>query len=255
MSLAQGVGALLQGIGQAVGALDLNRIWESRTTGLIVGFLAGLLSAPIVERVKDGRRKRQIEVAIRRELEELKYRFTLVSFTFEMDYGDGFNRAFIARTKDLIAGYDGANMDAEQAVQINDKFLKKTDEQIEAFAAHTKAQARGKVIPTFQARYLDSIMGDLRLLGTDVQAKLLDIRANIGNLNDMIEAATYYNRLTFTVSTPENHQLADGNNIGCLKTVGREARVIAEKIHTLYSPGDALKRRVSPAPQAETSAR
>jgi hypothetical protein len=108
MSITQSFGAFLQGIAQFIGNLDGNRIWESRNTTLLIGWLIGFLSTPLLEWVKDRRRRRQLEVAIRRELHELQYRLTLISFAAELDFGDGFNRDFVVRTKQLIASYRGS---------------------------------------------------------------------------------------------------------------------------------------------------
>ncbi len=233
MNIGPSIGLFIQGVAHFVGSLDPNRIWESRNTTVAIGWLLGFLSAPLMEWVKDRRRKRQLEVAIRRELQEQQYQLALVSFTAEMDFGDGFNRDFILRTKQLIAGYRRANLDPEMMGKV-DHFLKMSDEDLAGFVAHSKAKDTGKVIPPFESRYLDSVMSDLRLFSPDFQTKLLSIRADLGKLNFHIQTATDYERLTFTLSDPGNHEKAVNNNRLGLRQVTRLTRRIAEKIDALY---------------------
>lgn len=232
MDIAQGFGLFLQSVAHAVGTLDLTRIWESRTTALVIGWLLGVLSTPLVEWVKDRRRRVQIRVALRRELEELNYRLVLASFTTEDEFGEGFNRAFITRTKELIKGYRGANHDPQMVAKI-DKYLAMKDDEIATYVASQKAKDTHKAIPAFEAPYVDSAMSDLRLLNPDLQSRILDVRARLGMLNSLIADATYYNRLTFTSMSDENHAVAVANSRMVLRLIGRMARIAAEKIHAL----------------------
>jgi hypothetical protein len=57
-----------------------------------------------------------------------------------------------------------------------DTFLKLSDDELVAYITQSKAKAHGRVIPPFAARYLDSVMSDLRLFSPDFQTKLLSIR-------------------------------------------------------------------------------
>jgi hypothetical protein len=231
--IAQSFAALFDGVGRFIGSLDATRLWESRNTTLVLGWLLGLASAPLAEWVKDRRRKNQVAIAIRRELHELQYRLALVSFSVELDVGDGFNRDFIARTKQLVSGYRGALLDPEMMRKL-DVFLKYTDAETAEYVAHVRAKNRGKVIPPFEAPYLDSVMGDLRLFSPDVQTSLLSIRAHLGMLNDHIETSAYYERLTFTNLEGENYATVVANGRQGLQQVGKLSRRIAEMIQALY---------------------
>lgn len=233
MNIAQSFGVFLQSLADAVGSLDLNRVWESRNTTLMLGWIIGVFTTPVAEFVKDRRRQRQLAVAIHRELQELQYQLALVSFTTEIDFGDGFNRDYIIRTKQLISGYGGANVDPKMMENV-DRFLKMTDDQIAGYVAHSQAKNIGQVIPPFETRYLDSVMGDLRLFSRDFQTRLMSIRTDLGMLNFHIRTATEYERFTFTLTDAHNHKVVGDNNRKSLKAVARLGRRVAEKIEALY---------------------
>jgi hypothetical protein len=232
MSITQAVGLLAQ----TLGGFDFTRIWESRNTTLLLGWILGVFTTPIAELVKDRRRKRQLEIVIRRELHEQQYHLALVSFNAECDYGDGFNRAFLVRTKELIEGYRGADVDPKIKDSI-EKCLTMTDEQIAGYAAYSRAKDKGKAIPPFETRYLVAVMGDLRLFSPEFQTKLLAVRADLGKLNFHIQAASDYERFTFTVTDPGNHKAVSDNNRLGLRQVARLARRTAERIEALYPSG------------------
>jgi len=233
MNIGQSIGLFIQGVAQAVASVDLTRVWESRSTALVLGWAFGVFTTPVAELLKDRRRKKQLEIVIQRELHELQYQLTLISFTAEIDFGDGFNRDFIVRTKHLISGYRGANLDPKMIENI-EKFLKMSDDQIAAYVAYEQAKDRGKVIPPFETRYLDSVMGDLRLFTPDFQTKLISIRTDLGKLNFHIQSATEYERFTYTITDVVNHKAVSDNNRKGLRQVTRLTRRVAEEIEALY---------------------
>lgn len=195
---------------------------------LVVGWVLGLVGSSIIDLLRDWRRVRLIKRAVRTELQELRVRLVGVVFQVASHFGrvDKNLLQWLAVTQE---GYSGALVG--ELVDFR-PLLAATDEQLRETSGKLKAAAGVSLIfRRYQLSFLDKHIDQLSHFDVAAQAKLLDIRAQLGLLTEMVEEAQYFYRLTFQSSLTDVAKSALDKNIDkSHELVAQRARFLAERI-------------------------
>ena len=114
-----------------------------------------------------------------------------------------------------------------------DGMLSLSDEEFAATVQENKARrlGLGLSLKKYSAPFLDSKLGQLSLLNVDLQARLLEVRAQLSMFNEEVEQARAYFKMTFDKSADEiNHEVAIKNLNGCYLIAAKTAQRIAKHI-------------------------
>jgi hypothetical protein len=199
---------------------------------LIIGWLLGLLAPAIVDTIRDKREAKVIKDAIFTELRELEYRLMLVVYRIESKYG-ALNQEFFKWAQSILVEYDGINS-IDSLLKTIGPILKLTDEEMDNFAKYARQESQpnsGLALKKHSLALLDSNLVLLSKFHPILLGQLLEIKTHIGFINEIIEDARYYFRLSFQDNiSPLNSQIADRNMIDSYKTYASQARVVIDII-------------------------
>jgi len=202
---------------------------------LLLGWLLGLLSPIIHDRIKRHSAKKELEEGISNELKEIKSRMALLNFLISTRY-ETFDRKLLEWISKHAEEYEG---------KLSDQMLEKlrrisniNDEELSVMWQWFKVQNTGSALnlKTFRLPFVDSRMGSLSLLNVDDQKKIIGIRARINLVNDDIEQLRFYYQTTFIPGlTEENYNIILVNQKKLYPIVGTYIRDIVDMISDLMS--------------------
>lgn len=195
---------------------------------LVVGWVLGLIGSSITDFIRDWRRVRLFKRAVRTELQELRVRLVGVVFQVAAHFGR-IDRNLLQWLEAAMEGYSGALVG--QLVDFR-PLLAATDEQLREMSDKLKATAGISLIfRRYQLSFLDKHIDQLAHFDVAAQARLLDIRAQLGLLTEMVEEAQYFYRLTFQSSLADTAKDALDKNIdNSHELVAQRSKFLVEKI-------------------------
>ena len=201
---------------------------------VFLGWLLGILSPIIVDAIRKKQDIRDVRAALETEVHELQYRLACVAYFIEKRFGD-VNRKFLEWLRPILVSYRGLNPSAD-ILKFIETQLALTDDQIKALALHSKAAPEGGIsLKKYQVPLLDSKISSLASLSTSLQNHLLELKTHLSLLNEEVDEARYYFRLTFQSSvTGENHDRVNENLTSCYKKYGARARQVADLIRNIH---------------------
>lgn len=99
------------------------------------------------------------------------------------------------------------------------------------YAKQKKQPNSGLSLKKFSLSFLDSSITSLAKFDAILQSQLLEIKTRIGFMNETVDEARYYFRLSFQDGiSPGNYEIANINMIGCYKTCASQARDVIKII-------------------------
>lgn len=201
---------------------------------LTLGWLLGMLAPVVTDAIKKRRENALVKIALDNELREISYKLALASYSVNEHLGT-VDRTYLQWLQGVIANYDGPNR--SQTIQnITEIPLSLPDAQLAALFQTWKAnKGTNIVVPKFVVPLLDARVSSLWYLENRVQILLLDIRSNINLLNELVDQAQYYNRLTFGKLENETYDRVVANLDGCRRQYAERAKIIVTKIEALGS--------------------
>ncbi|MEK7525435.1 MAG: hypothetical protein AAB561_00210 [Patescibacteria group bacterium] len=204
---------------------------------LILGWLLGLLGPVIVDAIKDKREAKAMKAALFSELHELQYRLMLSAYQIESRYGE-LNHEFFLWAQGILVGYKGVNS-SESLLKIIGPLLKLTDEQMKTYAQQTKQQNQpisGLSLKKYSLSLLESYLSSLAKFDSKLRGHLLELKVHIAFINEVVDDARYYFRLSFQNNiSPTNYDIANNNMIDSYKAYKSQARVAVEIIGKILS--------------------
>ena len=181
---------------------------------ILLGWLLGLLSQPIGERINRHYQKTDVRLGIISELKEMKVR--LVSYVYVLSEKIGpFDKELIEWTKENLAGYEG-NQPAKRILSCLEEISKRSDNPVECLQLLRSPQAGGFSLKRLYLPFLESKMGFLPLFSNKFQGLIHNIRSKNQIMNEDVESGIFYHRLTFDSSlSPENREIVLKNINSC----------------------------------------
>jgi len=192
---------------------------------ILFGWLLGLLSQPIASRVE----KYFKRILIDSELRGLIFRLAVISHRLQ-DHLGSVDKSSIEWLKNICQKY-GSQCSSE-FLQSLDGLSAATLEQIQIMTDCLRApEGMGISVKPFPPPFSDSGLQQLWILDKGAQEFVLDIKSQVAILNDEIEGARFYHRLTFDPSSMEiNEQIIRQNLRNRYEQVRRKCRFIADRI-------------------------
>ena len=175
------------------------------------GWLLGLLSPAIVEKIKSEHSKKQFFNALCSEAHELQFRITLTGFLLGQRYGS-IDRAYLLIIKPIIGNYEGSD-DSKRMTGFIEKLLSSEEKEYEALITIMRAKENmGLSLKTFSSSFLESNLSLISKLPINLQSKIHEFKNTLNVLNQEIISANESHKMTFDSSlTDENHGIINAN--------------------------------------------
>jgi hypothetical protein len=200
---------------------------------LLIGWFLGLFAPIIVDLIKNKRDTKVIKRALFSELRELQFRLVLVVYKVESNYGN-LNKEFFKWTQSILTGYKGVNS-TDSLIKAVESLSNLTNEEIQ-IANKKNLNNSGLELKKFTLSVLDSNLALLSRFNSPLQVNLLEIKTHLGFVNEIVDDARYYFRLSFenNIST-KNYETANHNMINSYKNYAVQARIIIDLINKIIA--------------------
>lgn len=171
---------------------------------LVLGWMLGLLSPLILDKIKARRERRELAVAIRAEAEDLQYRLACVSFLLAQHCG-AVSRDYLLWLRPKLAKYKGREP-VESGSKFVEALLKASEDELLAMVNSMKAEEGvGLSLKLFQASLIESSLARLPKFPADYQSRIHEFRNQLNALSQEIERALERQRMTFDSSLGEQN--------------------------------------------------
>ena len=173
---------------------------------ILFGWLLGLLSPTIVDKINAKYTKKQYFKAVCAELHDLQYRIAVVCFLLGQRFGK-IDKEFLLWIQPIIKDYKGNEPNDSVATLIN-SMLNMEENEFNNMIAHMRSEPNyGLGLKTFTASFLESNIGLISKLPLELQSKIHEFRNRLNTLNQEILSATESLKMTFDSSiSDDNHK-------------------------------------------------
>ncbi len=197
---------------------------------LLLGWLLGLFSPIIVDAIRQHREITAVKTALKTELEELRFRLACVVYRVAMHYGN-IDRVLLEWFKPILSGYTGTNPAARVLSSVETQ-LELPEEKLKEYVKHaTETEKEGLTIKKYLVPLLDSKFESLSKFDSAFQRNLVEIGAHLHLLNEEVDEARYYFRLTFDSGlSTENRSVVHENLGNAYRNYSTQAKLIANII-------------------------
>src|SRR6266576_3827648 len=179
---------------------------------LILGWLLGILSPLIVDRVRRRYQIDDVKRGILTELKDARSRLTMSAYQLAVRLGK-MDHNLLTWFASALQEYQGTEL-TEDALKVIELQLKLTDEQLSALAHQVKFKPGESIsLKTFAVPFLDANMNLLSLFPIDFQIRIHEIRAQLSLLNQEIDQSETLFWRTFDAGSTEENQLVIRNNV------------------------------------------
>jgi hypothetical protein len=177
---------------------------------VVLGWVLGIGSPLIVENIKSQFEKRSLRNGINTELRELQLRLAMTAYLIVSKQGI-YDRDLLNWMADICSRY--ASEDTLRISETLKSLLVLNDQQLQSLAeAKRAARPSGLNLKSSSLPFLDSNIAELGMFDTGLRQKLIEVRAQLGPLNEEIELARFYFEKTFdSTLTPENYNIINDN--------------------------------------------
>lgn len=200
---------------------------------ILAGWLLGILSPFVTEKIRDSQKRVELLRTIRAELDELQHRLVIFTYKLAQHLGTR-DRKLLQWVLENLKKYRGI-LPTEITIDAMEKLSKGTDEQLEALASHMKAPKKMSLgLKTFEIPYIDAHLGEINLLTLEQQRRIFEIRTRLHLINQEIHNANYFFRKTFSSNVSEDNARILSANIDTSYTmIGIQSREAVDHINDL----------------------
>src|SRR5215469_15541054 len=196
---------------------------------LVVGWLLGLVAPLVSDRITEGRQTRkELIPGVRSDLIELQFKLGFLRYCLAIRFGT-YNEEFLKWLKPIVDDYNRIYPDEKVFTEIDER-LKMTDAQLTtlAQALQDDASKAGISLRKYDTAFIESQLDKLGRLDVETHRLILVIRARLGYLNEMVDEARVYFRLTFENISDKNHEQIVDNINGVCRVYGENARDVVD---------------------------
>jgi hypothetical protein len=198
------------------------------TLTIILGWLLGLLTPMIAERIRRPYRRRDVMRSVIHEMLDLQYVMAFVAYRVRIRKGT-VSDAFLDEILPILEGYDGPSADKE--VLDNMKRAREVPEAQRFKAANRPNSAVG--LRQYSLPLLTTQVVELMICGVEFQRAVLHIRQHLDFFNQLgIYALSQFDK-TFSGVTTENREVLIRNQEEAYCDAGKRAEVIMRAIGEL----------------------
>ena len=183
--------------------------WFLKFDEVILGWLLGVLSTPLVMYFTAIVERRRFENVLKEELREVRFRLAASIYSL---------RSHLGQIDRPALEWIAAELNAYPEEPVRDRLLagirqmlQLTDAQLAALATQPRNPLGTKAVPKVAIPYLSAKVESVGLLCSDKQKELVNLLHYVEVINIKVEELAGWNRVTFEVTNDENHTLASGN--------------------------------------------
>jgi hypothetical protein len=174
----------------------------------ILGWLSGLLSPSIINRISRSYSRRELFNGIKVEMKECQFRVLLVANLLGLRFGR-YDKEYLSWCLPYLQNYRGSE-NPEGTLKAVLSFLEAKEEDVEHMLALKRSMEKGLGLnlKRFHLPFLDSKMGEVSSFRIELQNIIYEIRSRLQIINEEIDSAIEYFRMTFDSSiSTENHRI------------------------------------------------
>jgi hypothetical protein len=198
---------------------------------LVLGWLLGLVAPLISDRITQGQETRkELVPGVRSDLIELQFKLGFLRYALAIRFGT-YDGEFLKWLKPIVDDYNQIYPDQKVFPEIDER-LKMTDAQLAALAQASQSDTSkaGISLRKYDIAFIESQLDKLGRLDVETHRLILVIRARLGYLNEMVDEARVYFRLTFENISDKNHEQIVDNINGVCRVYGENARDVVDLI-------------------------
>ena len=197
---------------------------------LVLGWLFGIASPLIVDRVKRHYQKKEFKKGLSIELEDVRYRLSGAVYLICSRFGT-YKRDLLNWMYKIHAQYND-----QKRIERIETLLKSSDEEIDAYAKEM-AQQKDVValnLKKYSLPFLESNMSSVSLLDMKLQRLIIQIRTRLNMVNEGIDLNLFYYVKTFDSTLSEDNSAIIKNNLNkSYQNISRQYRMIVDQITRL----------------------
>lgn len=200
---------------------------------VILGWLFGILSPGIIDRISNEYKRESLQKAIIGELNDLKKRLVLLPFQVNSSYGTLDKKIFIWVKEQTHNFEDPGFEDLKKGFEYIDNISE--EELLKLFMQYNFLHKKNN--PAFHFKKMATSIIDSNIINTGIidnefLTKILDLKFQINALNEEIKNVNDYLLMTFDSSiTEDNHQIIKNEIENKNLTISNKAMFIVEKIN------------------------
>ena len=196
---------------------------------LVLGWLLGLFSPVVADFFTKKRHLDEVRRGLLVELAEL--RFGLASTTLAVAGTVGaWDREYLSWLKSALESYRGARDDDRKQLLDTVTGLLNLDDQQRAAAARSMGAPVSPALRKYRLPYLESRMEHVASLGPNAQRQLLEIQAQTGAINDLLDDIRFCLGKSFDSLPPSTRQAIDASLQNSYRAVLHSSRNAADLI-------------------------
>ena len=196
---------------------------------LVLGWILGLLSPVVADLFTKKRRLGEVRRGLLVELAEI--RFSLASTTLAVAGTIGaWDREYLTWLQSALQSYRGARDDDRKQLQDTAAGLLNLDDQQLAAAASSMGSPVSPALRKYRLPYLESTMDTVATLGPSAQRQLLEVQAQIGVINDLLDDIRFCVGKSFDSLPPSTRQAIDASMQNSYRAVLHSSRNAADLI-------------------------
>jgi len=168
----------------------MNFDWISSDSGqhtllLLLGWLSGILAVILNDYIRISRETALTKIAIRSELEEISLKVAENDHTMELNQGI-VTRESLERYKTRLMSYSGSRQMREIIAEVK-KWIDMSEADFQSWLSASVEKNKIIVLQKMTVPLLDTRVAGLWHLKTELQHHLLEIRAEVGVSNDLVD--------------------------------------------------------------------
>lgn len=207
---------------------------------LCAGWFLGILSTPIVNFINDFKDRRNLIVGISSELHDIQARTLAQTFNVAINLNE-FDEEFVSWFDKNLKFLSGTKIDSELGLNktygiiINQIIGNKN--LINQYCINLQSNKSLNIVP-IEIPYAESKMSNIPLLTATQQTKFFSVRRKISFINANIKKIEEWNRMSFEVTSTENHEGCVANERSCMSSILLHSKSLVDSIRSyLNEPG------------------
>lgn len=200
---------------------------------LLLGWLLGLLSPGIAERIRRSYRIKDVTNALIAELNEVKYNLALTAYLLCGRLAMLDNEA-LDWMVGVISTYTGPVADPRMAEAIKAIRAIAEPDRLRLYSVRVDSGC-GLSLKTIPLPLLDAHLAEISLFPVPFQAMIMRIKGQIDVYNQHVESLQRQFEMTFTVTDNSNNQALRGNQVEGFRALAGMAKMAATLIGRLES--------------------
>ena len=203
---------------------------------LILGWLIGIFSPGIVERIRRERRRRDLVRSILSELTSLQYMMAIVAYRLRSKLATVTDE-FLDWLAPIVAHYDGPEKPKGQEERVA-KVREISQQQRREVDLYIESEGRGLTLKQYSLPFLQSVSNELPICSLDFQRRVLHVKGRLDVFNQHVSFLQAQYMKTFEV-TGKNYEAVTTNLSEGYSQLAEIAKGIANaiaEIETLFRP-------------------